>query len=161
MAMAKALLIGNVGRDPEQRYTQTGTMTVSFSMAVNNRRRNPDGSYQDETEWYRITAAGRLAEICQQYVNKGSQLYVEDDCGLIAGPARMVRPAPRSTSSPMTSNYSARASSAKASSPVQPAPALAPAPRQAAARRPRWTAATLKTCPSRRPDAAMNRRHPT
>lgn len=77
MAMAKALLIGNVGRDPEQRYTQTGTMTVSFSMAVNNRRRNPDGSYQDETEWYRITAAGRLAEICQQYVTKGSQLYVE------------------------------------------------------------------------------------
>ena len=77
MAMAKALLIGNVGRDPEQRYTQTGTMTVSFSMAVNNRRRSPDGSYQDETEWYRITAAGRLAEICQQYVTKGSQLYVE------------------------------------------------------------------------------------
>jgi|SwirhirootsSR2_FD_contig_51_398425_length_904_multi_1_in_0_out_0_2 single-strand DNA-binding protein len=77
MAMAKATLIGNVGRDPEQRYTQTGTMTVSFSMAVNNRRRNPDGSYQDETEWYRITAAGRLAEICQQYVTKGSQLYVE------------------------------------------------------------------------------------
>lgn len=77
MAMAKALLIGNVGRDPEQRYTQTGTMTVSFSIAVNNRRRNPDGSYQDETEWYRITAAGRLAEICQQYVTKGSQLYVE------------------------------------------------------------------------------------
>jgi single-strand DNA-binding protein len=75
--MAKALLIGNVGRDPEQRYTQTGTMTVSFSIAVNNRRRNPDGSYQDETEWYRITAAGRLAEICQQYVTKGSQLYVE------------------------------------------------------------------------------------
>jgi len=75
--MAKATLIGNVGRDPEQRYTQTGTMTVSFSMAVNNRRRNPDGSYQDETEWYRITAAGRLAEICQQYVTKGSQLYVE------------------------------------------------------------------------------------
>jgi single-strand DNA-binding protein len=77
MAMAKATLIGNVGRDPEQRYTQTGTMTVSFSLAVNNRRRNPDGSFQEETEWFRITAAGRLAEICQQYVTKGSQLYVE------------------------------------------------------------------------------------
>jgi single-strand DNA-binding protein len=77
MAMAKVLLIGNVGQDPEQRYTQTGTMLVSFGLAVNNRRRNPDGSYQEETEWYRITATGRIAEICQQYVTKGSQLYVE------------------------------------------------------------------------------------
>ena len=76
-SMAKVSIIGNVGRDPEQRYTQTGTMTTSFSVAVNNRRRLPDGSNQEETEWYRVTAFGRLAEVCQQYVTKGSQLYVE------------------------------------------------------------------------------------
>ena len=76
-SMAKVTIIGNVGRDPEQRYTQSGMMTTSFSVAVNNRRRNPDGSFQDETEWYRVTAFGRLAEVCQQYVTKGSQLYVE------------------------------------------------------------------------------------
>src|SRR5215207_7068982 len=76
-SMAKISILGNVGRDPEQRYTQTGTMTTSFSVAVNNRRRMPDGSQQEETEWYRVTAFGRLAEVCQQYVTKGSQLYVE------------------------------------------------------------------------------------
>jgi single-strand DNA-binding protein len=76
-SMAKVTIIGNVGRDPEQRSTQTGTMTTSFSVAVNNRRRMPDGSQQEETEWYRVTAFGRLAEVCQQYVTKGQQLYVE------------------------------------------------------------------------------------
>jgi single-strand DNA-binding protein len=76
-SMAKVAIIGNVGRDPEQRYTQTETMTTSFSVAVNTRRRTPDGSQQEETEWYRVTTFGRLAEVCQQYVTKGSQLYVE------------------------------------------------------------------------------------
>ena len=76
-SMAKVTIIGNVGRDPEQRYTQSGMMTTSFSVAVNNRRRNPDGSFQEETEWYRVTAFGRLAEVCQQYVAKGNQIYVE------------------------------------------------------------------------------------
>jgi single-strand DNA-binding protein len=75
--MSKVLIIGNVGRDPEQRYTQSGTMTSTFSVAVNQRRRNPDGSFQEETEWYRINAFGRLAEICQQYVTKGRTVYVE------------------------------------------------------------------------------------
>lgn len=77
MSMAKVTIIGNVGRDPEQRYTQSGTMTVNFSVAVNNRRRMPDGSFQDETEWFRVTTFGRQAELCQQYVTKGSQIYVE------------------------------------------------------------------------------------
>lgn len=77
MSMAKVQIIGNVGRDPEQRYTQSGTMTVNFSVAVNNRRRMPDGSSQDETEWFRVTTFGRLAEICQQYVAKGNQIYVD------------------------------------------------------------------------------------
>jgi single-strand DNA-binding protein len=75
--LSKVQIIGNVGRDPEQRYTQDGTMRVQFSVAVNNRRRNQDGSFQDETEWYRVTAMGRLAEICQQYVTKGTPVYID------------------------------------------------------------------------------------
>jgi single-strand DNA-binding protein len=76
-SMSKVQIIGNVGRDPEQRYTQQGNMMVSFSVAVNNRRRNQDGSFSDETEWYRVTATGRTAEVCQQYVTKGTQIFVE------------------------------------------------------------------------------------
>lgn len=75
--LCKAQIIGNVGRDPEQRYTQSGTMIVSFSVAVNNRRRNPDGSYEEETEWFRVSTFGRLAETCQQYVTKGRAVYVD------------------------------------------------------------------------------------
>jgi single-strand DNA-binding protein len=76
-SMAKIQIIGNVGRDPEQRYTQQGTMVVTFSVAVNNRRRNPDGSFSDETEWYRINTFGRLAETCMQYVTKGRSIFVD------------------------------------------------------------------------------------
>jgi single-strand DNA-binding protein len=76
-SMAKVQIIGNVGRDPEQRYTQQGTMVVSFSVAVNNRRRNPDGSFNEETEWYRVNTFGRLAETCQQYVTKGSSIFID------------------------------------------------------------------------------------
>jgi single-strand DNA-binding protein len=76
-SMAKAQMIGNVGREPEQRYTQQGTQFATFSVAVNNRRRNPDGSFSEETEWYRVTAFGRLAEVCLQYVQKGSQVFVD------------------------------------------------------------------------------------
>ncbi len=76
-SMAKVQIIGNVGRDSEPRYALTGTKTVSFSVAVNNRRRNPDGSFQEETEWFRVTTFGRLAEICEQYVSKGRTVYVD------------------------------------------------------------------------------------
>ena len=77
MSMAKVFIIGNVGRDPEQRYTQSGDPISTFSVAVNNRRRNPDGSFTDETEWFRVSASRRLAEIAQQYVTKGRQIFVE------------------------------------------------------------------------------------
>jgi single-strand DNA-binding protein len=76
-SMCKVSLIGNCGRDPETRYTQTGTKTVNFSVAVNDRRRQADGSYQESVEWYRVTTFGRLAEICEQYVSKGRTVYVD------------------------------------------------------------------------------------
>lgn len=75
--LCKVQIIGNVGRDPETRYSQQGNMMVSFSVAVNSPRRNPDGSFQDETEWFRITTTGRTAENCQQYLTKGSPVYVD------------------------------------------------------------------------------------
>lgn len=75
--LSKVQIIGNVGADPEQRYTQQGNMMVSFRVAVNSNRRLPDGSYEKETEWFRVTAFGRLAEICQQYVTKGRVVYVD------------------------------------------------------------------------------------
>ena len=75
--LCKVQLIGNVGADPETRYSQQGTMMVSFRMAVNRRGRNPDGSPLEETEWFRITTTGRLAEICQQYITKGSPVFID------------------------------------------------------------------------------------
>jgi len=75
--LCKVQLIGNVGADPEQRYTQQGAMTVQFRMAVNRRGRNQDGSPLEETEWFTVSTIGRLAEICQQYVTKGSPVFID------------------------------------------------------------------------------------
>ncbi len=75
--LAKVQIIGNVGADPEQRYTQQGTMIVSFRVAVNSSRRMPDGSFKEETEWYRVSTFGRLAETCLQYVTKGRPIFVD------------------------------------------------------------------------------------
>ena len=76
-SLCKVQIIGNLGADPETRYTQSGTMTVRFNVAVNRRGRNPDGSPLEETEWFRVTAFGRLAETCQQYLAKGSPVFIE------------------------------------------------------------------------------------
>lgn len=73
----KAILIGNLGTDPETRYTQGGTAVTSFSMATTDKRKGQDGQVQDHTEWHRIVAWGRLAEICGEYLAKGSKVYVE------------------------------------------------------------------------------------
>ena len=76
-SLSKVQIIGNLGADPEQRYTQSGTMTVTFRVAVNQNRRNPDGSFEKETEWFRVTTFGRLAETCQQYLTKGRTVYID------------------------------------------------------------------------------------
>lgn len=73
----KVILVGNVGRDPELRYTQGGQPVASFSIATNERFKDKDGNWKDRTEWHRIVAWGRLAEICGEYLRKGSQVYVE------------------------------------------------------------------------------------
>jgi single-strand DNA-binding protein len=73
----KVILVGNVGRDPELRYTQGGQPVASFSIATNERFKDKDGNWKDRTEWHRIVAWGRLAEVCGEYLRKGSQVYVE------------------------------------------------------------------------------------
>ena len=73
----KAILIGNLGRDPEVRYTPSGTAVANFSLATTENWTNKDGEKQSRTEWHRIEAWGRLGETCGEYLSKGSQVYIE------------------------------------------------------------------------------------
>ncbi len=69
-------LIGHLGQDPETKYTATGTARTTFSVATSQRWKDADGQVQEATEWSRCVAWGALAEVCAQYVTKGSHVYV-------------------------------------------------------------------------------------
>lgn len=73
----KITIIGNLGRDPEMRYTTSGDPVTDFSVATSERRRGPDGQQQEQTTWFRVSAFGKLAETCQQFLHKGSYVYLE------------------------------------------------------------------------------------
>jgi len=73
----KVILVGNLGADPEMRYTQSGTAVANFRLATSERWTDKAGEKQERTEWHRIVAFGRLAEICGEYLTKGRQVYVE------------------------------------------------------------------------------------
>ena len=73
----KVILVGNVGRDPEIRSTQSGTQVANFSLATNERRRDANGEWTDHTEWHRIVVWGRMVGVVEQYVQKGRQPYIE------------------------------------------------------------------------------------
>ncbi len=74
----KAILIGNLGRDPELRYTASGQPVANFSIATTESWNKKDGTGREEkTEWHRIVAWGRTAELCAQYLAKGRTVYVE------------------------------------------------------------------------------------
>ena len=73
----KVILIGNLGRDPEIRYTTSGQAVANFTLATTEGRTSKDGDKQEYTEWHRIVAWGRLAEICGEYLSKGKMIYVE------------------------------------------------------------------------------------
>ena len=77
MSLNKILIIGNLGSDPEMRYMPSGDPVTSFSVATNRRYRTRDGEQREETEWFRVNAWGRLAEITNQYLTRGSKVYVE------------------------------------------------------------------------------------
>ncbi|MEZ4663304.1 MAG: single-stranded DNA-binding protein [Caldilineaceae bacterium] len=69
-------LVGNLGNDPEMRYTPSGVPVVSFSLAVNKSWTTPDGQRQDRTTWFRVTAWRKTAEIVSQYLTKGRQVLI-------------------------------------------------------------------------------------
>ena len=70
-------IIGNLGRDPEMRFTQGGTPFTTFSVAVNENWQTRDGEQQEHTEWFRVIAWARLAEIANEYLRQGQRVYVE------------------------------------------------------------------------------------
>ena len=73
----KVILLGNVGKDPEIRSTAGGTIVATFSIATTDRAKDPQGNWQDKTEWHNLVAFQRTAEIVRDYVKKGHKLYVE------------------------------------------------------------------------------------
>ena len=73
----KAMIIGNLGADPEMRYTQSGTPVCNFNVATTERYKNQAGEQAEDTEWHRIVAWQRLAEICGEYLTTGSKVYLE------------------------------------------------------------------------------------
>ncbi len=75
----KLILVGNLGQDPEMRYTPDGTPVTSFSVATNKRWTTRDGQQGEKTVWFRVTAWRRLAETCSQYLTKGRQVLVEGE----------------------------------------------------------------------------------
>ncbi len=75
--MNKIIIIGNLGRDPEMRYSASGNPMTSFSIASSRRYTTAAGERREETEWFNCTAFGRLAETCNQYLGRGQQTYIE------------------------------------------------------------------------------------
>jgi single-strand DNA-binding protein len=73
----KVILIGNLGADPEMRYTQSGTAVATLRLATNRKWKDKDGNQQDETEWHRVIVWAQSAEYCSNYLSKGSKIYVE------------------------------------------------------------------------------------
>jgi single-strand DNA-binding protein len=77
VGLNKIMIIGNLGTDPEMRYTPSGKPVTSFRMAVNRTFRTDDGERQDDTEWFTVVAWDRLAEQVNQYLAKGRRAYIE------------------------------------------------------------------------------------
>ncbi len=73
----KVILIGNLGSDPELRYTPSGTAVCNFRLATNESYKDQTGQLVERTEWHNIVTWGRLAEICGEYLRKGSRVYIE------------------------------------------------------------------------------------
>ena len=76
-SLNKVMIIGNVGKDPEMRYTPNGNPVTSFSIAANRRWTTPEGETREETEWFNVVTWNKLAETANQYVTKGKKVYIE------------------------------------------------------------------------------------
>ena len=77
VGLNRMMVIGNLGNDPEMRYTPSGNSVTSFSVATNRTYTTSDGERRDETEWFNVSAWNRLAEQCNQFLAKGRRVYVE------------------------------------------------------------------------------------
>jgi len=77
MSVNKVILVGNLGKNPEMRYTQGGAAVANMTLATTERYTDKSGQKQEQTEWHRVVAFGKLAEICGQYLTKGRQIYIE------------------------------------------------------------------------------------
>lgn len=77
MSVNKVILVGNLGKDPDLRYTPSGAAVATFSLATSERFKGKDGQMQDRTEWHNIVVWNKLAEICGKYLHKGKQIYIE------------------------------------------------------------------------------------
>jgi single-strand DNA-binding protein len=77
MSVNKVILVGRLGKDPETRYTGSGQAVCNFSLATDESYKDRSGERQKRTEWHRIVVWAKLAEICQQYLKKGSLVYIE------------------------------------------------------------------------------------
>lgn len=73
----KVILVGNVGKEPEVKYTPSGTAVAKFSLATSERHKDKSGEWQERTEWHSLAAWARTAEVVAEYVRKGSKLYIE------------------------------------------------------------------------------------
>lgn len=76
-SLNRVQLIGNLGRDPETRFTSSGSKVAKFSVAVTHRWKSAEGENKQRTDWFNVDAWGRLGEICQEYLHKGSLVYIE------------------------------------------------------------------------------------
>jgi len=76
-SLSKVILVGNLGSDPEMRYTPSGKAVTSFRMATNRRYTTSAGESKEETDWFRVSVWGKQAEQCNQFLAKGRQVYVE------------------------------------------------------------------------------------
>ena len=76
-SLNKVMLIGNLGKDPEVRYTTSGTAVASFSLATSEKFKNKSGEWEEKTEWHNVTLWARLAEIAGEYLSKGKTVYIE------------------------------------------------------------------------------------
>jgi single-strand DNA-binding protein len=79
LCLNRVMVIGNLGRDPEMRYTPEGQAVTSFSLAATRTWASANGSRRDSTEWFNVVSWGGLAEICNQYLTKGRRVYVEGE----------------------------------------------------------------------------------
>lgn len=77
MSVNKVILVGNLGKDPEMRYTNTQTAVARFSIATSEKRKDQTGNWVDQVEWHNVVTFGKTAENCSNYLKKGRQVYIE------------------------------------------------------------------------------------